>query len=324
MQKRFQTLLILVLCMVLLGAGGCAAASEQIAYSVYPIAYLIERIAGSTVTAVSVETNTIAQKSQLKEDYKEILDNSEVFMHIGDLEPYLSAYDDEIRASGTQILDLSAVNAIYPFGRYTDDGNEVAYYEDECLQMVDTWNYEMNLWMDPISMVSLAGDIHSWLAKTYPENKAMYDDNLASLKLDLVNLDAQFEVLASQLKQSGQKLQFVTMSASFGIWQNTYGFGIYPVVLSRYGVLPDETQLSCIEKRIREDDVRYIVYEPDMPEDMIALYERVQEDLGLTRIELSNLSMLSEEQASSGKDYLSVMYENLSTLQSVVQEMEGQ
>ena len=302
MQKRFQTLLILVLCMVLLGAGGCAAASEQIAYSVYPIAYLIERIAGSTVTAVSVETNTIAQKSQLKEDYKEILDNSEVFMHIGDLEPYLSAYDDEIRASGTQILDLSAVNAIYPFGRYTDDGNEVAYYEDECLQMVDTWNYEMNLWMDPISMVS----------------------NLASLKLDLVNLDAQFEVLASQLKQSGQKLQFVTMSASFGIWQNTYGFGIYPVVLSRYGVLPDETQLSCIEKRIREDDVRYIVYEPDMPEDMIALYERVQEDLGLTRIELSNLSMLSEEQASSGKDYLSVMYENLSTLQSVVQEMEGQ
>ena len=112
MQKRFQTLMILVLCMVLLCAGGCAAASQQIAYSVYPIGYLLERIAGNSITAVSIQTNTIVQKAQLKEDYREILSDSEVFMHIGDLEPYLSAYDDEIRTSGIQMLDLSAVNAI--------------------------------------------------------------------------------------------------------------------------------------------------------------------------------------------------------------------
>lgn len=324
MQKRFQTLMILVLCIVLLGAGGCAAASQEIAYSVYPIGYLIERIAGSTVTAVSVQTNTIVQKAQIKEDYKEILDNSEVFMHIGDLEPYLSVYDDEMRASGTQILDLSAVNAIYPFGRLGSDGGVSPYYADECFSCVDTWSYEMNLWMDPISMLSLADDIHNWLVKTYPEHTALYDDNYAVLRLDLVNLDAQFEALASQVENSGQQLKFVTMSASFGIWQNTYGFGIYPVVLSRFGVLPDEQQLAAIERAIREDGVQYIAYEPDLPSDMLGLYERIEEDLGLSRIELSNLSMLSEEQISSGKDYLSVMYENLSTLQGVVQQMESE
>lgn len=320
MQKRFQTLMILVLCMVLLCAGGCAAASQQIAYSVYPIGYLLDRIAGNSITAVSIQTNTIVQKAQLKEDYREILSDSEVFMHIGDLEPYLSAYDDEIRTLGIQMLDLSAVNAIYPFGRL----NGSSYYEEECFSHVDTWTYEMNLWMDPISMLSLADDIHDWLVKTYPENTALYDENYASLRLDLVNLDARFEALARELKESGQQLQFVTMSASFGIWQNTYGFGIYPVVLSKYGVLPDETQLSCIEQRIQNDGVRYIVYEPDMPDDMLALYERIQEDLDLTEITLSNLSMLSEEQMTSGKDYLSVMYENLSTLENLVHDAKSE
>lgn len=324
MQKRFQTLVILVLCMVLLCAGGCAAASEQIAYSVYPIGYLVERLAGTTVQAVSIQSNTIVQKAQLKEDYSVILSDSEVFMHIGDLEPYLSAYDDEIRASGIQMLDLSAVNAIYPFGRNAGGGNVSPYYEEECFSTVDTWTYEMNLWMDPISMLSLADDIHEWLVKTYPENTALYDTNYASLRLDLVNLDAGFEALAAELQESGQQLQFVTMSAGFGIWQNTYGFGIYPVVLSKYGVLPDEAQLSCIEQRIQNDGVRYIVYEPDMPSDMLALYKRIQEDLDLTAITLSNLSMLSEEQMTSGKDYLSVMYENLSTLENLVHEEESE
>ena len=324
MQKRFQTLVILVLCMVLLCAGGCAAASEQIAYSVYPIGYLVERLAGTTVQAVSIQSNTIVQKAQLKEDYSVILSDSEVFMHIGDLEPYLSAYDDEIRASGIQMLDLSAVNAIYPFGRNAGGGNVSPYYKEECFSTVDTWTYEMNLWMDPISMLSLADDIHEWLVKTYPENTALYDENYASLRLDLVNLDAGFEALSAELQESGQQLQFVTMSAGFGIWQNTYGFGIYPVVLSKYGVLPDEAQLSCIEQRIQNDGVRYIVYEPDMPSDMLALYERIQDDLDLTEITLSNLSMLSEEQMTSGKDYLSVMYENLSTLENLVHDAKSE
>lgn len=328
MQKRFQSLVILVLCMVLLCAGGCAAASQQIAYSVYPIGYLIERLAGSSVTAVSIQSDTFIQKAQIKGDYKEILSDSEVFMHIGDLEPYLSAYEEEIRASGIQVLDLSAVNAIYPFARFTTQSDdsllESPYYVDECFNDVDTWDYEVNLWMDPISMLSLADDIHAWLVRTYPENEAMYDDNLAALRLDLVNLDARFEALALQLEQSGKTLQFVTMSAGFGIWQNTYGFGIYPIMLSRYGVLPDETELAAMERRIAEDGVRYIAYEPDMPEDLYALYERLEDDLDLIRIDLSNLSMLSAEQIASGKDYLSVMYENLTELETVVREMDGE
>ena len=110
------------------------------------------------------------------------------------------------------------------------------------------------------------------------------------------------------------------MTASFGNWQKTYGFEVYPVILSKYGVLPNETQLAAIKQRIIDDNVKYIVYEPNMTEDMIALFDELQEELGLTRVELSNLSSLTDEELNSGKDYLSIMYENLQVLELMVED----
>jgi ABC-type Zn uptake system ZnuABC Zn-binding protein ZnuA len=108
------------------------------------------------------------------------------------------------------------------------------------------------------------------------------------------------------------------MTASFGNWQKTYGFQVYPVILSKYGVLPNAKQLELIEERIRTDGVKYIVYEPNMTDDMVTLFNRIEDDLGLRRVELSNLSSLTGSE--SGKDYLSIMYENLNALETMTED----
>ena len=107
------------------------------------------------------------------------------------------------------------------------------------------------------------------------------------------------------------------MTSSFGNWQKTYGIQVYPVILSKYGALPNNEQLECIKQRIIADSVQYIVYEPNMSDDMVELFNQLQEELNLTRVELSNLSSLTESQKGSGKDYVSIMYENLQTLESM-------
>ena len=109
------------------------------------------------------------------------------------------------------------------------------------------------------------------------------------------------------------------MTASFGNWQKTYGFQVYPMILSKYGTLPSEAQLAIIEQRIKDDNVHYIVYEENMTQDMIDLFNRVQDDLGLTRVELSNLSSLTGGEIEAGKDYLSIMYENLAVLETMAE-----
>ena len=107
------------------------------------------------------------------------------------------------------------------------------------------------------------------------------------------------------------------MTGSFGCWQKDFGFQVYPVCLSKYGAVPSPAQLESIKNRIKNDRVQYIAYEQNLPEDMLAVFLQLEEELGLKRITLHNISSLTPTQIESGKDYLSLMYENLSVLESI-------
>ena len=183
--------------------------------------------------------------------------------------------------------------------------------------MVDMDEEDLYLWLDPISMLSMSKIVYERLIQLYPDQKNQMQANMKELEIDLINLDSQYQALATSLLNENKKIQFVSMSASFGNWQKAYGFEVYPVLLSKYGVLPNEKQLTAIKSRILKDNVQYIVYEPNMTEEMIALFNELEEELSLIRVELNNLSTLSALDDEAGKDYLSIMYENLGVLETM-------
>lgn len=328
MRRLAKFLLAAVLCIPLLH--GCTPARKTVVYSIYPIGWLLDVISGNTLTTESIQDETVpvvVQRAQLKSDYRDLLGSSRVFFHIGGLEPYVAVMGKTISESGTEEEDLSSLNTVYDFQRYREvisDGErtfiESPYYEGEIFQNIDTPAKELGSWNDPITMLSMAGSIRDWLKKTYPENKDVYQQNYEKLDTELINLDAKYQEYAASLTQNNETIAFATMTASFGNWQKTYGFQVYPLILSKYGVLPTAAQLSAIEAELKADGVRYIIYESNMTADMIALFNQVQKDLQLTRVDLSNLSALSLEQQQSGKDYLSIMYENLAQLQTISAE----
>lgn len=314
----------LSLMMLVLTLSGCNVERTTIAYTVYPIGFLVNRLTGGSVTAESVQDEAIVQRATVKSDWQNILSRAQVFLHIGQLEPYYSMYSADFNAMVPNQIDLSVLNAVYDFRRYTElitDGEitylESPYYRGDAFNLIDTDSKDLYLWMDPIAMLSMAKDIRSWLISTYPDERHNIEENFETLENDLINLDAQYQALATANLVNNREIRFVSMTASFGNWQKTYGFQVYPIILSKYGALPNEEQLALIEKRIQEDNVRYIVYEENMTEDMVELFNRVQEDLSLTRVELSNLSSLTGGEESSGKDYLSIMYENLAVLETM-------
>ncbi len=317
---------ILSMMMLVTMLSGCAPERTVIAYTVYPIGFLAQRLTGGAVDSRSIQSNTIVQRAQIAEDHRSILSNAVVFLHIGQLEPYYSIYSSDISSLVLNEIDLSVLNAVYDFRRYTevntDDEStfvESPYYRGSEFDLVDTDSKDLYLWMDPIAMLSMAKDLRQFLVTTYPDDAAIINSNFEDLENDLINLDAQYQALSTANKVNQKSIRFVTMTASFGNWQKTYGFQVYPIILSKYGVLPNEKQLALIEQRIKEDDVHYIVYEENMTDDMIELFNRVQEDLNLTRVELNNLSSLTKEASDAGKDYLSIMYENLAVLETMAE-----
>ena len=323
MKKKLLALMMaLVLCFF---NSGCGTVRSGVVYTIYPIGFLIERLAGTNFNAVSIQEDfTVVQRAQVKPNYKDLLSGSELFLHVGDLEPYLSVISADVKNSGITDMDLSTLNAVYDFARYTqvrtEDGvryDRSEYYKGDAFANIDTDTLDLCLWNDPIAMLSMAKNICDWLSRNYPDQKDFYQENLTHLEKDLIDMDAQYQSLATSLINDDEEIRFVSMTASFGNWQKTYGIQVYPVVLSKYGVLPNNEQLSLIKQRIIADNVEFIVYEPNMTDDMKALFEQLENELGLTRVELHNLSSLTQTEENLGKDYISLMYENLSVLDTM-------
>lgn len=324
--KKFIKIFLVTL-MVLM-ATGCTSVKPYVAYSVYPVGYLIDRISGGKVEAYSIQNDSIVQTSSLVDNYQEILEDSTYFFHIGDLEPYLDIYSKEFVETGVEEVDLSTLNAIYKFQRYTlvyVDGKESyiesPYYNSDLFDELDQNENDLMLWMDPIGMLSMAKDVYKVLASNYVEGAATFKENFDKLQADLISLDASYQNLATRLKKENRTIKFVSMSASFGNWQKAYGFQIYPVCLSKYGALPSKVELEVIKERIIADDVHYIAYEPNMTEEMLQLFNELEDELNLTRVNLNNISSLTASQIANNKDYLSLMYENLSVLENITTEL---
>lgn len=328
MKKKIQVLLCMVLMCTM--AGGCTNIRTNIAYTVYPIGYLIERISNNDVQYQSIQKdNSIVQVSAISNSYENILASSKVLFHIGDLEPYYSIYQTDIKSSGIRDYDLSADNAAYAFARYTrketEDGiiyESSPFYEGDAFDSVDMYQKDLCLWLDPITMLSMAKDIEEYLISQSPNNETAYQNNYKSLESDLIDIDAQYQNLATSLNKNNEVIRFASVSPCFCGWQKAYGFEIYPLILSRYGSIPNEEQLKIIEERLVADEVKYIAYEPNMSDEMKELYERVKDDLNLTKVDLSNLSSLSDDEIDEGKDYISIFYQNLQNLESIVESRE--
>lgn len=304
---------------------GCASAKRYTSYTIYPIGYLLNRIGGNRITPISIQTNTLVQTSQIVKNYEEILEDSSVLFHIGNLEPYMDLYDEQIAelidlSSG----DLSVLNCLYQYKRYTPvivDGKvsffESTFYENDAFNDIDLYDLDPFIWLSPSGMYCMAKDVKEYLSSNYVEQSTYFEENFTQVADELIALDAAYQALASRLVKENKSIRFVSMTGSFGCWQKDFGFQVYPVCLSKYGALPNEQQLEVIKTRIRNDNVTYIAMEPNLPEEMMELMAQLEEELGLKRVTLNNISSLTSSQIESGKDYMSLMYENLSILENM-------
>ena len=320
---------ILSLALVCLTLVGCTSTRHYVSYTVYPIGYILNRIGGNKITtAPTHQANTMVQVAQPIDGFKELLDDSIVLFRIGGLEPYIDLYDEEIKESEVDVQDLSVLNALYDYKRYTPvivNGKinyvEDNYYNGDVFNEIDTYDLDPFIWLSPIGMYSMAKDVKEYLCDNYFEESVYFTENYEKLADELIALDAAYNALSMQMISQNKTIKFVSMTGSFGCWQKDYGFQVYPICLSKYGALPSAEQLAIIKQRIKDDDVKYIAYEPNLPDEISALYNELEEELGLKRVTLHNISSLTMAQSESGKDYMSLMYENLNVLQNMTEDI---
>lgn len=312
--------MLIVIILFLSTITGCSSKQTKICTTAYPIKYLVNKIGGERVTTCSLSEDTLIQRAGIREDFEEELNSAMLLIHISGLEPYYDLYLSQIRDTKVEILDLSLHASVYEFGRFTyvyrNQGAAVLeseYYQVKDFSRIDTYDKDPFLWMDPIAMTSMARAIKDWLIDKFPESEVYFTRNFKTVEAELARLDAEYQRLKSEQKD----VKIVTMTPSFGNWQKSFGIQVYPVILSKYGVLPNAVQLKVIKERLLADGVEYIAKEPNMTADMEVLFHQLVEELELKPVVLNNLSSITADNREGNEDYLKLMYDNLSTLESI-------
>lgn len=314
-----RTIIKILFSLVLISSlSACQLSQPSIGVTVYPIDYLVHRIGGDRVSTLMLSEGITITRATLHPEFDERLSEANVVFYFGQLEPYIPIIQRELQNSRTQVVNLTNQAGVYLFQRYetTLVNNtlvvlESPYYASNLFNMVDVYDTDPVLWLDPITMISMSVTIRDWLISNFPEERTLFTRNFEQLEFELARLDASFQELRFK------DLSFVSVTPSFGNWQKAYGINIYPLILSRFGVLPTASQLDFIKTRIRAEGVRYIAYEPNLTEDMQALYDEVRTELGLEVIQLHNLSFLTPKDIEENKNYLTIMYENLNALEAM-------
>lgn len=314
-----KTILFLSSILLILSTlSGCKLSVLNVGVTTYPIQYLVNRIAQDKVNVIQYSEGSTITRAQIRDDYKDVLETTDVVFHFGKLEPYLAVYLTEFQNSSAQLIDLTSNAGVYKFQRYTvtqvSDRQvtlENNYYNSNLFNNMNVYDKDPMLWLDPITMISMAGTVKDWLVEKFPEERNLFNTNYELLKQELARMDADYQELWKQ------DISFVSVTPSFGNWQKAYGIQVYPLILSRFGVLPSEEQLAVIKERIKADGVKLIVHEPNLSEDMEALFQSIKTELELESIELHTLAFLSEKDITDNKNYMTIMFENLNTLEGL-------
>ncbi len=316
-QKSIMCMLVFV-CTLTLSA--CQPSKEMVSVTVYPIQYIVERLVGDTIRVRNISSDEVIQSAGIDTNYESTLEDSSILFYISGLEPYFDVYSDGIKESKVELIDLMSRDVHQTFQRIetsTTEGvsvvTELPYYEGTVFDIVDMYEEDPTFYVDPMAMIGAAETVYGVLVEVYPEHRATFEENLEILKLDLSTLDSKYQAL----NQLENEIKFVSMTPNFGTWQKIYGVDVYPVCLSKYGALPTNEQLSIIKQRIIDDGVMYIAKEDNLNEEMSELYVQLVEELGLIEIDLNNLSSIEEADQLENKDYLTLMYENLTSLEEM-------
>ncbi|PIR99350.1 ABC transporter substrate-binding protein [Candidatus Collierbacteria bacterium CG10_big_fil_rev_8_21_14_0_10_43_36] len=166
---------------------------------------------------------------------------------------------------------------------------------------------DTHVWLSPKLFKQEAQAILAGLVQIDPDNINYYSDNERILESKLDRLTEKYR--KGLIDCRGQEI--ITSHAAFGYL--TSEFGLKQVAVA--GLSPDEEpstkQLTEVAKIARRDGIKYIFFERLVSP---RLAETVAEEVGAKILVLDPIEGISNNDIAEGKNYLTLMEENLSNL----------
>lgn len=323
MKRIFAFLLVLSLLLVTAcsqntvpqsGAAENEADKIKVYASIYPMYYFAKKIGKD-----KIDLELMVQPGAEPHDWEPTaklmakMEKADVFIYNGiQMEMWadkvIGALDNKeliiVEASeGMDLLRLKAHDVHEKDEEHQEHGDEEENHEHG--------DYDPHVWLDPIRAIKQAENIKNALIKADGENKDFYEANFSEFAGRLRKLDKKFMDELSD--RSGDEI--VVAHAAFGYLADRYGLQQIAITGLTPQEEPSAAKMAEITELVKEHGITYIFYETlTSPK----LSEVISRETGAEIAVLNPIGGLTKEEIEAGKDYISVMEENLESVKKAI------
>jgi zinc transport system substrate-binding protein len=269
---------------------GAARSKVTVAAAFYPVAFAAQRVGGARV-AVTNLTPVGAEPHDLELDSDQLdrlLEAKVAFVLGSDFQPAVEKAADRRDGPTVELLP-NLVDA---------RGKKVA-------EEGKRGGLDPHVWLDPVLMSQLAGEVERGLAAADPKGAPTYERNTQALQAQLAALDARFR---GRLTGCARTL-LVTSHEAFGYLAARYGLREQGVAGLSPDQEPDPARLGELAQLARDEGVTTVFTEETVSP---RIAETLARDAGGLRTEvLSPLESLTKKERAAKADYFTVMDTNL-------------
>lgn len=220
-----------------------------------------------------------------------------VFVYNGaGLEPWVRRLDAELPADAVRVEATRGL----PLVAWEDDHGDRK--DREHPERVDP-----HVWLDPVLAQRVVDNIADGLAQADPHGASGYRERAQALKARLEALHARYTQTLSRCRSR----LLVTSHAAFGYLARRYGLRLESVAGLAHEAEPSPRRLRELVQLARREGVRAVFAETLAGRPAV---EALGRELGAAILVLDPLEGLAESDVRRGKNYFSVMEENLRQL----------
>ncbi|WP_321379801.1 metal ABC transporter solute-binding protein, Zn/Mn family [Trichococcus shcherbakoviae] len=232
--------------------------------------------------------------------------DADVFVYNSDeMETWVPSVLESIESSDVIVVEAAEDIALFEL-------EEAAEEEHSDEEGEDAHNVDPHVWLDPVYAQEEVAAILSGVLEADEANKESYEANAAAFNEKLAKLDAAYQTAF----ETAENRTFVVQHAAFGYIARRYELTEVAVSDVSSDAEPNPAKLAELQQFMIDNQITTVYYS-DSASSKTA--ETLAEEAGATLEVLSPLEGITDEDQEAGKDYLSVMEENLTALKKVIQ-----
>lgn len=313
MKNKMLVLFTLILTVFLTGCIN-QPVSHDIYVTVYPLQYITEEIVKGSELTVGIVPGVSSHQESIDWSPKEIIAMTEAsyLFYVGaNYDQYIDFQINSIFSNkDVELIKIEDQTAYIEF----IDGVTHIHDEDESdHRTLEEIGKDPHFWISPKKVQQVSALVYDKLLVKYPDLENLMTANYDQLLTRLQTLSDAFQEVISNSPKTA-----MTSTNLYGYLTEDYGFHYFSI---SPGYHEEAEQFTTQEKEIIvneaiEHDIQYLIYELNTTSPLSNAVFKTLESLGKNpiKVEYNILQALRNEDKNAGKNYVSIMYENLELL----------